>query len=790
MTERLPGQHRTWRIEVSGTVQGVGFRPFVHRLATSLGLDGWVRNVDGRVVVTATGRPEDLTALLTRFRQDAPGPAVVGRLTVSAPVPGEPLPEAGFVVLPSERGAAGGAVRELPVDTAPCAACLRELSDPADRRYRYPFVNCAACGPRATVITDLPYDRERTTMAPFRLCARCAAEYADPADRRFHAEPTACPRCGPRLRWRSGTTTDTGEAALAAAIRSLTRGEVIAVKGVGGYQLLCDATEPSAVAALRRGKRRPDKPFAVLVADLAAAARIAELTPVASGRLVSPARPIVLVPARATASGPVPEVHPGTERIGIMLPAGPLHQLLAQDAGRPLVCTSGNVAGEPIVIDDAQAAACLSGVADGFLAHDRAIHLRADDSVVTVAAGRPITIRRARGYAPAPRRLPVSAPSPVLGAGAQLKHTFTLLSGDTAVLGPHTGDLADARTMDAFETSVTELSRLTGIVPRVVAHDLHPGYASTGWALRRDAARRIAVQHHHAHVAACAAEHGWTSAFTGVALDGLGFGDDGTLWGGEILVADLTGYRRAGRFGTAPLPGGEAAVRSPLRMALGYLLGAEALGGPAPDPALVAAFTTRLPGDEAAAVRAMIERGVNCPRASSAGRLFDAAAAVLGLCDTVSFEGQAAMALESAAGSLDPGPLPWRVVRAADGLWVYDPAPTLGALLEGMADRTPVSRLAAGFHTAVARAVCALVAHAVGEGAPPVACLGGGCFQNARLVSEIGDGLRAAGLRVLIGEHVPVNDGGISFGQAAVAAALLAAEQKGEAVCASVSPGA
>ncbi|GHH22938.1 carbamoyltransferase HypF [Streptomyces rubradiris] len=563
---------------------------------------------------------------------------------------------------------------------------------------------------------------------------------------------------------------------------------MVAVKGVGGYQLVCDATDAAAVAALRRRKCRPDKPFAVMVPDLAMARRLADVGPVERELLNSPACPIVLLPARP--SSPLAAgVHPGTSRVGLFLPASPLHHLLARDVDRPVVCTSGNLADEPRAIDDAEARTRLAGVADGFLTHDRAIHARCDDSVVTTLGRQVLTIRRARGYAPTPMRLPVAGPVPALAVGAQLKHTFTLVAGDRAVTGPHTGDLADPRTVDAFEAACRGQSRLAGIDPQVVAHDLHPGYVSTRWAVSRwPAERRIAVQHHHAHVVACAAEHGLAGPFTGLALDGLGLGDDGTLWGGEVLVADLTGYRRVGRFGTAPLPGGEAAVRAPFRMALGYLFGAEDLGTPPPTRQLTDTFTADRPADEVRALRAMVDREVNCPRASSCGRLFDAAASILGLCHRVSYEGQAAVALEAAAGDVEEEPLPWRLVRAGDGqdaLWVYDPLPTLTRLLRGRAEGEPVRRLAAGFHSAVAAAAAALVERAVADGAPPVVCLSGGCFQNLRLLSEIGGRLRGAGLEVLVGSAVPVNDGGISFGQAAVAAARLAEERerKGETPC-------
>jgi len=762
----------TQRIEVFGRVQGVGFRPYVHRTATALGLDGWVCNVDGHVELTASGRPAALSDLVTRIREQAPPLAAVRRIDVTD-VPGglfETSSGAGFTVRSSQADATD-APREIPPDAAICEACLRELFDPADRRYRYPFVNCTDCGPRATVIEDLPYDRERTTMRRFILCSTCAAEYTDPADRRFHAEPLACPVCGPRLAW-DGLT---GETALRAAVRVVAGGGIVAVKGLGGYQLVCDATDPMAVAELRRRKRRPAKPFAVMVRDLAAARRLAHVNRTERDVLTSPQRPVVLLSARSS-RGHLPEVHPGTHRVGLFLPTTGLHHLLLSELDRPIVVTSGNLADEPIAMDDAEAHRTLGAVADGFLTHDRPIRARYDDSVVQTLRRDTLVLRRARGHAPAPLALPVPTALPLAGAGAQLKHTFTLAEQGRAHVGTHTGDLADAATYDAFEASYADLTRLTGIAPRAVAHDLHPDYVSTRWARAQPVEHRIPVQHHHAHVAAVAAEHGLVESFVGVAYDGLGLGDDGTLWGGEILVADLTGYRRVGRFAQAPLPGAEAAIRHPARMALGYLHGLEPLGVPRPAPWLTRPFTERLDAREALMVRAMVERGLNCPRASSAGRLFDAAASLLGLGDTVSYEGQAAVALESAAGTLRAGALPWRLTRA-DGLWVYDPAPTLTALLEGRAAGARVTELAAAFHTTVAEVTAALVERAVAAGAPPTVCLGGGCFQNRRLLADVGRLLRAQGLRVLTGNAVPVNDGGISYGQAAVASALLAKER-------------
>ncbi|MFJ2766772.1 carbamoyltransferase HypF [Streptomyces sp. NPDC087300] len=758
------------RFEVFGTVQGVGFRPFVYRLASSLGLDGWAANTEGHVRGEVAGSPRAVLEFTARLRTGAPALARVRQVRVTAVRGRPPIPASGFVIRRSDtdRAVPPGSPREIPPDAAICAACLSELLDPDDRRFRYPFINCTDCGPRATVIEDLPYDRIRTTMRRFPLCADCAAEYGDPTDRRFHAEPLACPACGPQLSWGALG----GEAALRAAVKAVESGDIVAVKGLGGYQLVCDATDQAAVEALRERKHRPVKPFAVMVQDLGAVGELARMSRTERSVLGSAVRPVVLLEARHP--GLAPAVHPGIRRVGLFLPTTGLHHLLLRELARPLVVTSGNLAGEPIATDDAEAHRTLATVADGFLAHDRPIRARYDDSVVHAVGRSVLTVRRARGLAPAPLPLPVATPTPLVGAGAQLKHTFTLAAGQGAQLSPHGGDLADVTAMDAFTHAYDDLVRLADVTPRVVAHDLHPGYLSTQWA-RSQPLPRIPVQHHHAHVAACAAEHGLSTPFVGVAYDGLGLGDDGTLWGGEILVADLTGYRRVGRFATAPLPGGEAAVRHPHRMALGYLHGTELLGSPRPYPWLTKPFTDRLDPDEAAVVRAMVARGINSPRASSAGRLFDAVASLLGLADSVSYEGEAAAALEDAAGTVRALPLDHRLVRV-DGLWVYDPAPTLIDLLDRQHSGEGVPALAAAFHVTLALVTVEQVARAVADGAPPTVCLAGGCFLNRRLLTEVSRRLRAQGLRVLTGEAVPVGDGGISYGQAAVAAARLARE--------------
>jgi hydrogenase maturation protein HypF len=776
------------RLTVEGVVQGVGFRPFVWRLATRLGLAGQVANVSGRVVVDAAGPATALAELQHRLVTDAPPHARIDAVVATAgPAAGTPLPHP-FVVAESSRD--GAAVRHFPPDLATCPACLAEVLDPADRRHGYAFTNCTDCGPRATIIDDLPYDRAATTMADFPLCEACAAEYADPADRRFHAEPVACPQCGPRLRF-DLPGEDVAPAAadpLAAAVAALLAGRVVAVKGLGGYHLACDATDERAVASLRVRKRRWAKPFAVMVADLDAARALAQVGVEEAGLLTSAARPIVLLAARPEAAHALaPSVALGARETGLVLPYTPLHHLLLAAVGSPLVMTSANLADEPLVTDDADARARLAGIADAFLAHDRRIRARYDDSVVRVVGGRTAMLRRGRGYAPAAVALPVPAARPILAVGAELKHTFTLARGGSAHVAPHNGDLEDLATHDAFTAGLEHLSRLLAVEPEVVAHDLHPEYLSTKLARVRFApGQRVAVQHHHAHVASCAAEHGIAGPFLGVAYDGLGMGDDGTFWGGEVLLADLRGYRRLARFGRAPMPGGALAVRRPVRMALGYLLGAEEVPGrtsgrtsgmPAGvglDPQAWRDWAERVDPRELTVVATQVRRGLNAPVASSAGRLFDAAAALLGLRDVAEYEAQAAVDLERAAGDLAADALPYRLERV-DDLLVYDSRPTLAALL---VDPSPgpagTARLAAALHETVAEVTAELLAEARRTTGVGTVCLSGGVLQNRRLAGDLLGRLGREGFEVFTNEQVPCNDGGISYGQAAIAAARTA----------------
>ena len=766
------------RLDVHGTVQGVGFRPFVYRLATELGIDGSVRNAGGHVVIEASAAAASLDELVRRLRADAPPLAEIIDLAEHALTAAAPA-GSGFRIDASQT--AGNLLSELPPDVATCQDCLAEVDDPADRRHRYPFTNCTNCGPRATVIIDLPYDRSRTTMAGFPLCQLCLAEYTDPRDRRFAAEPLACPACGPQLSWQTSRTADvrasgdaapsaSGDDALRAAEAVIVGGGIVAVKGLGGYQLVCDAGNSAAVALLRTRKRRWAKPFAVMVADVTKASELAVVGATERELLTSRARPIVLVRMNQSGADTLsPLVHPDTDRVGLFLPYSPLHHLLLGDLDRPLVVTSGNRADEPMAIDDAEASGRLAALVDGFLGHDRAIAVRYDDSVVHVVGGRACTIRRARGYSPAALRLPVPATVPLLAVGAELKHTFTLAAGHRAVVGPHTGDLEDADSFDSFTRTLEHMSRLDRIEPRLVAHDLHPGYLSTQYAKSHWApAARVGVQHHHAHVAATAAEHGITEPFIGVAYDGLGFGDDGTLWGGEILLADLTSYKRFGRFSRAPLPGGAAAVRRPARMALGYLIGAEAWNDEPGTAVAQTSLAERLDHHEIDTVRRMIAHKLNTPVASSAGRLFDAVASLLGLRDDAAYEGEAAVVLEHEAAAGEHGELAW-TLRRSDDLWVYDARPTIADVV---ASTSPVAITAARFHATIAAVTVALCLEARRAHGLTIVCLGGGVFQNSRLTGDVLGGLAAEGFTAYVSQTVPVNDGGISYGQAAIAAAI------------------
>ncbi|PRX44608.1 hydrogenase maturation protein HypF [Prauserella shujinwangii] len=737
---------------VEGVVQGVGFRPFVHTLARRLGLAGHVGNDADGVFLAVEGSSEGVARFLDALKAEAPPLAVIDRIEVTE-VP--PLGAARFDILPSPPG--GVANTLVSADSATCADCLRELADPGDRRYRYPFVNCTNCGPRFTIVRGVPYDRPRTTMAGFALCRDCAREYADPADRRFHAQPVCCPACGPRLR----LGTAEGDDALRVAVRLLGEGRVLAVKGLGGYHLAVAAASEPAAAALRSRKHREDKPFAIMVPDLAVAGDLCEVDPVAERLLTGRRRPIVLLPRRRAA--PVaPSVAPGNRMLGVLLPYTPLHHLLLTDFAAPIVLTSANVSDEPIVFRDDEARDRLSGIADAFLTHDRPIHVRTDDSVARTFRGRAQLQRRSRGYAPEPVVVGQDFRRHVLACGAELKNTFCLAKGRHAFLSHHIGDLENYETLRSFTEGIEHFGRLFDIAPEIVAHDLHPEYLSTKYALdlaESGTVEPVGVQHHHAHIAACLADNAESGPVLGVAFDGTGYGTDHTIWGGEFLLADLAGFRRVGHLEPVRMPGGTAAVRQPWRMAAAYLGATDDTG----DLDVVRRHAREWP-----AVVSMAASGVNAPLTSSAGRLFDAVAALLGVRDTTNYEGQAAIELEQLADPAVRGGYP-------AGISAADPVTVSGAdLVKSVVDDLRAGRavdvVAARFHNGVAeaiRGVCARLREATGVG---TVALSGGVFQNVLLLDRTVDLLEGRGFRVLTHSRVPTNDGGVSLGQAVVAA--------------------
>jgi hydrogenase maturation protein HypF len=752
-------------IRVEGVVQGVGFRPFVYGLATDLGLSGFVGNdVDG-VFAEIEGGPEAVAKFLLLLQQQAPPLARIDRVSTASRTP---VGSAGFTIAASEP--AGQRHALVSADSATCDDCLRELADPADRRFCYPFINCTNCGPRFTIVRDVPYDRPLTTMSSFAMCAQCAAEYDDPADRRFHAQPVCCPACGPRLRLVHGDGTELSGAGdpIAGAAALLQAGHVVAVKGLGGYHLAVDAGLESAAAALRARKHREDKPFAVMVPDLAMAVDLCDLDETGQQLLTSIGRPIVLSPRRAAAAGRIaPSVAPGNSHLGLVLPYTPLHHLLLGLLARPVVVTSGNVSDEPIAYRDADALSRLAGIADAFLLHDREIHIRTDDSVVRVSDGRPAVLRRARGYAPEPVRLRHPVPRPVLACGAELKSTFCLAQDDRAFLSQHIGDLENAETLQSFTSGIAHFRRLFDIEPQLVAHDLHPDYLSTKYALDLAGVELVGVQHHHAHIASCLADNDEDGPVIGVAFDGTGYGPDGTIWGGEFLIADLAGFRRAGYLEPVPMPGGTAAIRQPWRMAAVYLEAAYR------GDTLPAGLAVRERNEAAwGPVTAMAARGINAPVTSSAGRLFDAAAALLGVRDTIHYEGQAAIELEQLAdpreGAGYPATLSW--VSSGAELRLHG-ADLIRAAADDLAAGTDRAVVAARFHYGVADATvaaCRALRDRYGHG---TVALSGGVFQNVLLTTAVVHQLRHAGFAVLTHSRVPCNDGGISLGQAVVAGA-------------------
>jgi hydrogenase maturation protein HypF len=800
-------------VRVEGVVQGVGFRPFVYSLATRLGLGGLVGNDSGGVFAEVEGDPAAVEAFLASLARDAPPLARIERITTADLLPNGTV---SFSIAPSEPGRERRTL--VSADIATCADCLAELADPGDRRFGYSFINCTNCGPRFTIVRDVPYDRPRTTMAPFTMCDRCAAEYHDPADRRFHAQPTCCPACGPTLTLLGPAGTVLSADPLSAAAGLLRQGKVLAVKGLGGYHLAVDASSEAAAAALRARKHREDKPFAVMVPDVAAARRLCDVDEAAAGLLASARRPIVLLPRRreaglgaagpglagpgvaavvAPGAGLAAVVAPGNRQLGLMLPYTPLHHLLLRSVGRPIVLTSGNSSDEPIVYRDGEVAQRLGGIADAFLTHDRAIQVRTDDSVVRPFRGRETVIRRSRGFVPEPLSVRTRFPRPVLACGAELKNTFCLAKENRAFVSHHIGDLENAETLRSFAEGIEHFRRLFDITPEVVAHDLHPEYLSTKYAMELADGRgdgglaaaglvgggsdggpaaggpgdggRVAdvelvgVQHHHAHIASCLADNRADGPVIGVAFDGTGYGTDGTIWGGEFLIADLAGFERAGHLAPVPMPGGAAAIRQPWRMAAVYL--DAAYPGGLPDGLDVARRNQRLWPQ----VLTMARRGVNSPVTSSAGRLFDAVAALLGVRDAINYEGQAAVELEQLADPAERGGYGATITR--DVPFQVKGCDLVRAAADDLAAGAAPRVVATRFHHGVADVItrgCLLLRERHGLSA---VALSGGVFQNLLLLEEVVSRLEGHGFAVLVHSRVPCNDGGISLGQAVVAAA-------------------
>ena len=752
------------RFQVSGLVQGVGFRPFAYVTAAALALAGMVANTADGVVVEVEGDPDAVREYGRRLRDDAPPLAVVTAVAESE-VPAEG--GTGFTIAPST---ADGPARTLASpDVAICADCLRELRDPADRRYRHPFITCTNCGPRFTIIERLPYDRPATTMAAFPMCPACRAEYEDPADRRFHAQPIACPDCGPRLSLVPGGLS--GEDALHAARDLLAAGRIVAIKGLGGYHLACDARNEAAVAELRRRKRRGGKPFAVMVADLDAARRLVAMTGEEEQLLAGIRRPIVLLPKRHGA-GVADAVAPDNPDLGVMLPYTPLHVLLfGLDGDQPgpdaLVMTSGNLSGEPIVTDDGEALERLAPLADAWLQHDRGIRVPCDDSVSRHVGGAELPIRRSRGHAPLPLALPFDVP-PTLAVGADLKNTCALGRGRYAWASQHIGDMDDVSTIDALTRTERHLEELTGVRPEVLVADLHPDYRSSEWARASAAGRPVRrVQHHHAHIAAVLAEHGIgrDEQVIGMAFDGTGYGTDGAVWGGEVLVADYKSYRRAAHLGYVPLAGGDASVLRPYRMALAHL---RAAGEPW-DSGLPA--VKACPPNERDVLAHQLETGFGCVPTSSMGRLFDAVSSLAGVRHTAEYEAEAAIVLEGLARSAGPdaGAYVFGIEKGA-GSAIADPGPVIRAVVDDVRAGVPAAVVAARFHAAVADLIGDLAELCREQSGLDVVALGGGVFQNVLLIGAAERGLRDRGFTVLRPRLLPPNDGGIAIGQLVVGA--------------------
>jgi hydrogenase maturation protein HypF len=752
-------------IEVRGIVQGVGFRPFVYQLAGRFGLKGTVANTTTGVMIHVEGEKQDVEAFCTGLSNNRPPLALITGIALQ-PKPLEHLKT--FTILPSSHR--NEAATFIAPDVSVCNDCLLEMRDPLNRRFRYPFINCTHCGPRYTIIEDIPYDRPHTTMKHFSMCTRCRSEYENPSNRRFHAQPNACPECGPRV-----TLLDKGQQCVSSAadpietaIRLLKEGHILAIKGIGGFHLASDAENDMAAGRLRTRKARPDKPFALMSRSIEVIDRYARISPEETSLLSGMARPIVLLEKRP--HHPLsPLVAPGNPYFGVMLPYTPLHYLLLDNHFMALIMTSGNRTGAPLCIENREAVDQLSDIADYFLVHDRPIYQRNDDTLVQLAGGKARFIRRARGAVPTPVRLSHSIP-PTLACGGELKNTICLGRGETAFLSQHLGDMGEPATLDFFKNTIDHLKKVTRIVPEIVAHDLHPDYLSTRYAKALSEVKQIGVQHHHAHVVSCMAENRLEGPVIGLALDGTGYGTDGAIWGGEVLVAERGRFTRAAHLSYVPLPGGAAAIKEPWRMALGYLYQAfgEKLKG------LSLPFLTQIDARQSQGVLEMISKRLHSPNTSSLGRLFDGIAAMAGLCHRVTFEGQAAMALEASAGGRlnETGePYDWDVQHAGE-LSQIGVAPLIRQIALDLAAKKDVSEISRKFHRTLIRLFGDLCTYARKETGINQVVMGGGVFQNKLLFEGLLAVLREKRFEVFSHSLVPANDGGISLGQAVVAAAM------------------
>ena len=748
-------------IAISGIVQGVGFRPHIFRLALRLGLHGFIENLGGRVVIEIEGQPEALDRFLAELTSQPPPLARIDELRWSSR---PPLGDRSFRIQSSEVDEAGPVF--ISPDIATCDDCLAELFDPGDRRYRYPFLNCTNCGPRLTIVTGAPYDRERTSMAAFAMCPACRAEYEDPTDRRFHAQPTACPACGPRLTYLDarGRPIQTADP-VAVASTALRQGMIGAIKGMGGYHLACVAGNEQAVAELRRRKHRDEKPFAIMLENVTDVHTICEVSPEEQILLLSPRRPIVLLRRKANACL-AEGIAPRNPWLGVMLPYTPLHYLLLCELrGTPLVMTSGNRSDEPIAYEDPDARERLAGIADFFLVHDRPIHLRCDDSVTRIVAGAELPIRRSRGDAPRPITLPIACRRPMLALGGQQKTTFAMGRGRHAVLSHHIGDLEHYAAFRAYGEAIDHFEQLFGLRPEALVHDLHADYQSTHYARDHAGTRpTIAVQHHHAHMASCMAEHGLDEPVIGVTFDGSGFGTDGIIWGGEFLTGDYRTFRRSAHLRPVTMPGGEQAIREPWRMAAAHLVDA------GQDLSIL---SERIPIQALRLVERMIVGRIHAPMTTSAGRLFDAVAALAGIRTRVSFEGQAAMELEWLASEVMPdGRYPFEILETRrECPLLIDMRPMIVEVAGEARRGASPAAIARRFHSTMGKMIAQVCGRLREEIGLDAVVLSGGVFLNALLTSESEDLLAADGFRVFRHRLVPPNDGGLSLGQLAVAAA-------------------